>query len=145
MGLRAWLRGFGAKRSERSGASGSSSAQHTVLSGQSDKTNAAGTTQSTEIAPGFSAQAWEELPAFLPIETKEHVAACVVAAAIAAGDAAQSSFSIKSICVANPEYRRAACIATALGAGALEKSTFVVKKIYKHKVEQEILEDNHAA
>ena len=83
-----------------------------------------------ETWPG---EGWEELPAYVPVDPDEHMTACIVASAIAAGDAPQSSFKIKSVAVANPEYRRVACIATALGAGALESSQFTIKHIYKQK------------
>lgn len=86
--------------------------------------------QAQQAWPG---EGWEELPAYLPVDPGEHMPVCIVASAIAAGDAPQSSFKVKSVSIANPEYRRVACIATALGAGALESSQFTIKHIYKQK------------
>ncbi len=94
-----------------------------------------------EIAPGCPAREWEELPAYLPVDPAEHRMACVIAAAIAAGDHPESKVAVRSIALANPEYRRVAAIACAIGAGALEKSSFTVKKIYRKKA----LEEPHAA
>ena len=86
-----------------------------------------------EIAPGYPASDWEELPAYLPVDPVEHRHAVIIATAIAAADRPESSFSVKRVSIANPEYRRVACIATALGAGALPESYFVVKHIYREK------------
>lgn len=94
-----------------------------------------------EVAPGFPASEWEELSAYLPVDATEHRVAWIVAAAIAAGDRPESSFAVKRVSKANPEYARVACIAPALGAGALEQSSFKVKRIYRKKV----LEETNAA
>ena len=92
------------------------------------------------IAPGCPAADWEELPAYLPVDPAGHKVACI-AAAIAAGEHAESNLVLRRISVANPEYTRVACIATALGAGALETSSFTIKRIYRKKV----TENTHAA
>ena len=84
---------------------------------------------------------WEELQPYLPVDPAEHRVACVVASALAAGDRPESSFTIKRVCVANPEYQRVTCIATALAAGALSSSSFTIKRIYKQKS----TEASHAA
>ena len=84
---------------------------------------------------------WVPLPAYLPVDPKEHTAACVIASAIAAGDRPQSSFEVRRVSVANPEYQRVAIIATALAAGALASSAFTVKAIYTKRDE----EGSHAA
>ncbi|OUO21331.1 hypothetical protein [Collinsella sp. An307] len=94
-----------------------------------------------EIAPGYPARDWEEIPAYLPVDPAEHREAVIIATAIAAADKPESSFSVKHVSMANPEYRRVACIATALGAGALPESSFVVKHVYRQKS----LEETHAA
>lgn len=86
-----------------------------------------------EIAPGFPLDEWEEVPAYLPVDPAEHLPACIIASAIAAGAQEESKLVVKRISVANPEHQRVAVIATALGAGALEKSSFAVKRIYKQK------------
>lgn len=94
-----------------------------------------------EIAPGYPARDWEEIPAYLPVDPAEHREAVIIATAIAAADKPESSFSVKRVSMANPEYRRVACIACALGAGALPESSFVVKHVYRQKS----LEETHAA
>lgn len=86
-----------------------------------------------EIAPGFPLDEWEEVPAYLPVDPAEHLPACIIASAIAAGAQEESKLVVKRVSVANPEHQRVAVIATALGAGALEKSSFAVKRIYKQK------------
>lgn len=93
------------------------------------------------LAHGCPASEWEELPAYLPVDPHEHKEACIIAAAIAAGDMTESNLVVRRICIANPEHRRVACIATALGAGALETSSFTVKRIFKKKD----METEHAA
>ena len=93
-----------------------------------------------EIAPGYPARDWEEIPPYLPVDPAEHREAVIIATAIAAADNALSQ-SVKRVSLANPEYRRVACIATALGAGALPESSFVVKHVYRQKS----LEETHAA
>ena len=94
-----------------------------------------------EIAPGYPARDWEEIPAYLPVDPAEHRDAVIIATAIAAADKPESSFSVKRVSMANPEYRRVACVACALGAGALPESSFVVKHVYRQKS----LEETHAA
>lgn len=79
--------------------------------------------------------AWEPLPAYLPVDPREHTAACVIASAMAAGDHPASEFRIKRVLMANPEHRTVSVIATALAAGALPESSFTVKNIYKMKEE----------
>lgn len=86
-----------------------------------------------EIAPGYPADEWEEVPAYLPVDPAEHLPACIIASALAAGAQETSKLAVKRISVANPEHQRVAVIATALGAGALDKSSFAVKRIYKKK------------
>ena len=86
-----------------------------------------------QIAPGFPLDEWEEVPAYLPVDPAEHLPACIIASAIAAGAQEESKLVVKRVSVANPEHQRVAAIATALGAGALEKSSFAVKRIYKQK------------
>lgn len=85
---------------------------------------------------------WEPLPAYLPVDPADHMPACVIASAIAAGDRPESTFTVTNVSIANPEYQRVTCIATALAAGALETSSFAVRRIYKKK---SALEDTHAA
>ena len=94
-----------------------------------------------EIAPGYPARDWEEIPPYLPVDPAEHREAVIIATAIAAADRPESSVSVKRVSLANPEYRRVACIAAALGAGALPESSFVVKHVYRQKS----LEETHAA
>lgn len=97
-----------------------------------------------QIAPGFPLDEWEEVPAYLPVDPAEHLPACIIASAIAAGAQEESKLVVKRVSVANPEHRRVAVIATALGAGALDKSSFCVKRIYKKK-EQKGTESDYAA
>ena len=80
-------------------------------------------------------EAWEPLPAYLPVDPREHAHACVIASAIAAGDHPASEFRVRRVLVSNPEHRTVSVIATALAAGALPESSFTVKNIYKMKEE----------
>lgn len=134
MGLRSWLRA----RLQRAFAQ---PAKRPEPSSHPLSASNASPAPEPEIAPGYPAREWEELPAYLPVDPAEHRAACIIAAAIAADDRPESAMTVRSVSMANPEYRRVACIATALGAGALEKSSFTVTKIYRKKA----LEDTHAA
>lgn len=121
MGLRSWLRERARRAEERRRAAEEKLAQEAVR------------TREADIAPGCPASEWEELPAYIPVDPKEHRIACVIASAIAAGDRPESEMVVRRVSIANPEHRRVACIATALGAGALETSSFTVKRIYKQK------------
>ena len=127
MGFISWLRERALRTPSRNQAG--RVRQAAIASRNVERRPTAKTTQ-REPWPG---EGWEELPAYLPVDPAEHMTACIVASAIAAGDAPQSSFKVKSVSVTNPEYRRVACIATALGAGALESSQFTIKHIYKQK------------
>lgn len=125
MGLRSWIK------------------RHTGRGGAQSSTGAAPSPASTKPAPEPAAatarpdadDSCELLPAYLPVDAREHAHACVIASAIAAGDHPASEFRIKRVLVANPEHRTVSIIATALAAGALEQSSFTVKNIYKMKEE----------
>ena len=127
MGFRSWLRERFSRRSRKRAAA-----------------NTASSAPSAQIAPGCPADEWEEVPAYLPVDPAEHMPACIIASALAAGAYEQSKLVVKSVSIANPEHRRVAVIATALGAGALDKSSFCVKRIYKKK-EQKGTESDYAA
>lgn len=129
MGLRSWLR----ERARRSG--------ERCQAAEAREGRVAEEPRPREIAPGCPADEWRELPAYLPVDPDEHRVACVIAAAIAAGDRPESELEVRRVCMANPEYLRVACIATAIGAGALEDSSFKVRRIYKKKD----MESEHAA
>lgn len=129
MGLRSWLRERARRSSER----------RQVAEAREVKAKEA--PRPREIAPGFAEDEWQELPAYIPVDPEEHRVACVIAAAIAAGDRPESEMKIRRVSMANSEYRRVACIATAIGAGALEESSFKVRRIYKKKD----MEKDHAA
>ena len=131
MGLRSWWRAFLRRRHE-----------------SADRRRAARSAQTapvvppvSEFAPGYPLSDWEELEPYVPVDPAEHKVACVVAAAIAAGDYPQSAWRVKRVLVPNPEYRRVAALATAVAAGASEESSFVVKRVYKSKT----LEETHHA
>ncbi len=94
-----------------------------------------GAATSIARSPDRDGGVWEPLPAFLPVDPREHEHVCVIASAIAAGDHPNSEFRVKRMLIANPEYRTVSVIATALAAGALEKSSFTVKNIYKMEKE----------
>lgn len=127
MGFPSWLRErFSRGSQERASADASPSASH------------------AQIAPGCPADEWEEVPAYLPVDPAEHMPACVIASALAAGAYKHSKLVVRRVNIANPEHRRVAAIATALGAGALEQSSFSVKRIYRKK-EQKGMESEHAA
>lgn len=125
MGLRSWIK------------------RHTGRGGAQSNAGAAPSPANTEPAPEPAAtparpdadDSWVLLPAYLPVDAREHAHACVIASAIAAGDHPTSEFRIKRVLVANPEHRTVSIIATALAAGALEQSSFTVKNIYKMKEE----------
>lgn len=108
---------------------------------QCEATKTAATPERAEVAPGCPMNEWDEVPPYLEADPREHLEACIIASAIAAGANAESKLVVKRVLAANPEHRRVAAIATALAAGALEKSSFTVKHIYKQKV----TEENHAA
>lgn len=118
MGLRSWI-----KRHTGHGGRKPSAEAPIAVTATTDTVNAA----------DRDGDAWEPLPAFLPIDPREHQHVCVIASAIAADDHPTSEFRVKRVLVANPEYRTVSVIATALAAGALEKSSFTVKNIYKMK------------
>ena len=122
MGLRSWLRERAARRRSTDVENDASSAGETTTGNQPG-------------AGSATSSPWEPLPAYIPVQPEEHPAACVIASAIAAGDRPASSFRVRSVSIANPEYRRVAAIATALAAGALAESAFTVKNIYKMKEE----------
>ena len=131
MGLRSWWRDFLRRRHE-----------------SADRRRAARSAQAApaappvpEFAPGYPLSDWEEPAPYVPVDPADHQVACVVAAAIAAGDYPQSTWRVKRVLVPNPEYRRVAALATAVGAGASEESSFVVKRVYKSKT----LEETHHA
>lgn len=127
MGFLSWLRDRSSRRTQKHAAP-----------------NAETPSPRAEIAPGFPLDEWEEVPAYLPVDPAEHLPACIIASAIAAGAQEESKLVVKRVSVANPEHRRVAVIATALGAGALDKSSFCVKRIYKQK-EQKGTESDYAA
>lgn len=127
MGFRSWLRSRAARLLGRRGRAG--------------RGMPAGPAPEAELAPGCPVSEWDEVPAYLPVDPAEHREACVIAAAIAAGDRPESSLHVRSLSMVNPEYRRVAVVAAALAAGALEKSSLRVKGIYRKKV----LEETHAA
>lgn len=116
MGFLSWLRDRSSRRTQKHAAP-----------------NAETPSPRAQIAPGFPLDEWEEVPAYLPVDPAEHLPACIIASAIAAGAQEESKLVVKSVSIANPEHQRVAVIATALGAGALEKSSFAVKRIYKQK------------
>ena len=116
MGLRSWIK------------------RHTGRGGAQSSTKPAPEPAAATARPDAD-DSWELLPAYLPVDAREHAHACVIASAIAAGDHPTSEFRIKRVLVANPEHRTVSIIATALAAGALEQSSFTVKNIYKMKEE----------
>lgn len=125
MGLRSWIK------------------RHTGRSSTPASAHHAGARNAASAAPQPAAPSagapqptgWEPLPAYLPVDPREHEHACVIASAIAAGDHPTSEFRVKHVLVANPEHRTVSIIATALAAGALPESSFTVKNIYKMKEE----------
>ena len=125
MGLRSWIK------------------RHTGHGGAQDAGSPVETRAAAAAAPAPVAapagtprqDEWEPLPAYLPVDAREHAHACVIASAIAAGDHPTSEFRVKRVLVANPEHRTVSIIATALAAGALPESSFTVKNIYKMKEE----------
>ena len=131
MGLRSWWRGFLRRRAE---AADRRRSAHMVAA-------PAEAPRVPEFAPGYPLSDWEEVAPYEPANPAEHRTACVVAAAIAAGDYPESSWRVKRVLVPNPEYRRVAALATAVAAGANKKSSFVVKRVYK----QRTLEETHYA
>lgn len=127
MGFRSWLRDRSSRRTQKRAAP-----------------NAETPSSRAQIALGCPADEWEEVPPYLPVDPAEHLPACIIASALAAGSYEKSKLVVRRVNIANPEHRRVAAIATALGAGALDKSSFTVKRIYK-KLEQKGTENEHAA
>lgn len=143
MGLRSWLQGLLARGSDERDA---------PAPGETgvDRAPAA----RPEPKAGDSDSPWEPVPAYLPVDPRDHAEVCAIACAIAAGDRPDSSFTVTGLSVANPEYRRVACIASALAAGALESSAFEIRHIYRNKAAaastptapaKTALEETHAA
>lgn len=116
MGFLSWLRDRSSRRTQKRAAP-----------------NAETPSSRAQIAPGCPADEWEEVPPYLPVNPAEHLPACIIASALAAGSYEKSKLVVRRVNIANPEHQRVAVIATALGAGALEKSSFAVKRIYKQK------------
>lgn len=131
MGLRSWWRGFLRRRAE-------AAARRRAGAGSAAT---AAAPQAPQFAPGYPLSDWEEVAPYTPVDPADHMTACIVAAALAAGDYPESSWRVKRVLVPNPEYRRVAALATAVAAGASEKSSFVVKRVYK----QRTLEETHHA
>ena len=125
MGLRSWIR----RHTGHGGGQGAASA------GAAQATARTAATPTAAQASTAQQDIWEPLPAYLPVDAREHAHACVIASAIAAGDHPSSEFRVKRVLVANPEHRTVSIIATALAAGALPESSFTVKNIYKMKEE----------
>ena len=88
-------------------------------------------------------EGWEPLPAYLPVDAREHAHVVAIASAIAAGDHPDSTFTATRVYVANPEHARVSAIAAALATGGREDSRLVVKRICKQK--ESALEGTHAA
>lgn len=76
---------------------------------------------------------WEDVPAYVDADSKEHELVSVIASSIAAGDHPDSEFRIKNIQMRNPEAERVAVIASAMAAGTEKDSQFVVRRIKKRK------------
>lgn len=125
MGLRSWFK-------RHTGHGGVQEAGNPV---EPRATGAAKPTPVAEPAGAPRRDMWEPLPAYLPVDPREHGHVCAIASAIAAGDHPTSEFRVKRVLIANPEYRTVSVIATAIAAGALEQSSFTVKNIYKMKKE----------
>ncbi len=106
MGLRSWIKrhtGHGEQKP-------SAEAPIAVTAATTDAANAA----------DRDGDAWEPLPAFLPVDPREHQHVCVIASAIAARAHPSSEGRETRELDANPEYRTVSVIATALAAVALE-------------------------
>lgn len=130
MGLRSWL--FGRSRPSASRGEGDQPAA---------PADEAAATGNQPQAPAPPAANWQELPAYLPVDPRDHIPACVIATAVASADRPGAELRVHSVKVGNEEYRRVACIATALAAATGTSSTYQVKRIYKLMDE----EGSHAA
>ena len=128
MGLRSWFK----RRSSPKRASSASKPTGTI---SNESMQGSGTGSASSTVGGPDSDIWEPLPAYLPVDPRNHTHACVIASAIAAGDHPTSEFRVKRVLIANPEHRTVSIIATALAAGALPESSFTVKNIYKMKEE----------
>lgn len=95
--------------------------------------------QGSAQIPGFneSAEEWEELSPYLPLEPTDHTHVVAIATALAAADSPQTEFRLKRLAIANQEFQLVSCIAASLAAGALESSSFQVTRIYKKRVTEE--------
>lgn len=86
---------------------------------------------------GPIADKWQELPAYIPAESAEYTTVSVIATALAAGSAPNSSFEVKKILKRNPEAELVSVIAAAVAAGEAPNSQFIVKKIYQRRREED--------
>lgn len=80
-----------------------------------------------------AAEAWELVEPYVPAEPGQGRVASVIASAIAAGDAPDSEFVVRSVKVPNPEARLVTLIAGAIATGDRPESTMVVKRVFRKK------------
>lgn len=135
MGLRAWFHKL------RSAGRESDAEKRPRASAGDPIAVANAASQAARAAVNPDRDAWEELLPYRDVDPAEHRSACVIAAAIAAGDRPTSSFAITRVAQPDEEHRRVSLIAAAIAAGAMPESSLIVKRIYK----QRTLEENHAA
>lgn len=108
----------------------------------SASTGGANVPAASETAAETARETWEPVPAYLPVDARDHLSAVIAATAIAAGDAPDSALRVARVLIANPEHRRVTAIAAALAAGSLEDSSFVVRRIHRLRREKEDVKDN---
>lgn len=76
---------------------------------------------------------WEKIPYYIDVNGTDKELVSVIAASIAAGDAPESEFRVKSVQQRNPEAVEIALIASSIAAREYEDSHWVVHNIYKKK------------
>lgn len=81
--------------------------------------------------PVEETEEWEEIPAYVGASPEDYERVSVIATAIAAGDAPEIRFIVKSILQRNPEVTEVALIAASVAAEYEPSSQFVVKSIRK--------------
>ena len=141
MGFRSWLRDLmGAGRD--AGPVGTEDGPASASVSASASTRGASVPDASGTAAGATRETWEPVPAYLPVDARDHLPAVIATTAIAAGDVPDSALRVTRVLIANPEHRRVTAIAAALAAGSLEDSSFVVRRIHRLRREKEYVKDN---
>ena len=110
MGFLSWLRDRSSRRTQK----------HAAPNAETPSSRA-------RIALGCPADEWEEVPPYLPVDPAEHLPACIIASALAAGSYEKSKLVVKRVSVANPEHQRVARHRDGTGRGSPGKELVCCK------------------